>query len=118
VVRTFRGAPTLLRTSRFKEMVERDRLPYVQTHYFDRLAFDCALSGHESGRLVLYYEAIPGDKFMAYDVRFRNLEAISEEVDRRLALLEAGGPLEALPPCPVWMSKFCRFSPECGCGDS
>jgi hypothetical protein len=117
VVRTFRGAPTLLRTSRFKEMVERDRLPYVQSHYFDRLALDCALSGHESGRLVVYYEAIPGDKFMAYDVRFRRLEAVTEEADRRLALLEAGGPLEALPQCPAWMSRFCQFSPGCGCGD-
>jgi hypothetical protein len=67
--------------------------------------------------LVVYYEAIPGDKFMVYDVAFRHLEAILEEADRRLALLEGGGPLEALPPCPRWMSRFCQFSPGCGCGD-
>jgi len=117
VVRTFRGIPTLLRTSRFTEMVERHRLPYVQSHYFDRLAFDCALSGNDRGRLVVYYEAIPGDKFMVYDVAFRHLDAILEEADRRLGLLEGGGPPEALPPCPRWMSKFCAFAPGCGCGD-
>ena len=117
VVRTFRGVPTLFRSSRFREIVDRDRLPHAQPHYFDRLAFDCALAGQESGRLVLYYENLPGEKFMVYDVRLRNLDAIADEADRRLAVLEAGGPPEALPACPQWMSKFCRFAPACGCGD-
>jgi hypothetical protein len=87
------------------------------THYFDRLAFECALTGHERGRVVVYYKALEGDKFMVYDAIFKDLPAISAEADRRLALLEAGAPARELPPCPPWMAKFCNFAPQCGCGD-
>jgi hypothetical protein len=117
VVRIYRGVPTLFRSSRFREMVERHRLPNAQPHYFDRLAFDCALAGQSMGRLVLYYENIPGEKFMVYDVQLRQLSAILHEGERRLGVLEAGGPPELLPPCPSWMAKFCQFAPGCGCGD-
>ncbi len=117
IVRTYRGVPTLFRTSRLKEMVERQRLPHAQSHYFDRLAFDCAFSGHETGRLILYYERIAGEKFMVYDVQLRQLGAILHEGERRLGVLEAGGAPELLPPCPSWMAKFCSFTPECGCVD-
>jgi hypothetical protein len=112
----YRGVPTLLRTTRFTNMVPRDRLARTLTHQFDRLAFECALSGHQQGRLVLYYEAIPGTKIMAYDVWFKDLPAIAAEANRRLCLLETGAPAAELPPCPAWMAKFCSFSPQCGCG--
>lgn len=114
----FRDVPTLLRFTKFREMVERDRLPYAMGHYFDRLAFECALVNNDRGRLVLYYEVLPGDKFMVYDVSFKDLPAISAEADRRLALLESGAPPHELPACPTWMFKNCRFKDRCGCGDA
>ncbi len=112
-----RGIPTILRSTKLREMVERNRLPHVSTHYFDRLAFECALAGNASGRLVLYYEVLPDDKFMVYDVQWTGLDVIRAEADRRLGLLESGAPPEALPACPSWMAKFCKFAPDCGCGN-
>ena len=111
------GMPTLLRDPGWSQMVERRRLPAQFPYYFDRLAFECALSGRERGRLVLYYKALEGDKFMVYDMSFKDLDAIRAEADRRLALLEAGAPPEELPPCPAWMAKFCDYAPACGCAD-
>jgi hypothetical protein len=113
----FRDVPTLMRVTKFREMVERDRLPQAMGHYFDRLAFECALSGHSRGRLVLYYEVL-GEKFMVYDVGFKDVTAIIAEADRRLGLLEAGAAPSELPACPAWMFKFCRYRDRCGCGDA
>ena len=116
-VQTYRDVPTLLRTSRFTSMVERDRLPDTFPHYFDRLALECALTNIRKGRLVLYYEQIPGEKFMVYEVMFHSRDQILVEANRRLELLESGAPHSELPPCPAWMVKFCEFAPDCGCGD-
>jgi len=112
-----RDVPTLLRVTKFREMVERGYLPQAFGHYFDRLAFECALSGHERGRLVLYYELL-GEKFMVYEVGFKDLPAVHAEADRRLALLESNASPLDLPPCPSWMFKLCRFKDRCGCGDA
>ena len=116
-VGTYKGIPTILRSSKFRKMVPRERLPEDMSHYFDRLAFECSLAGREQGRLVLYYEVLPGDKFMVYDVTFKKLPAILAEADRRLALLESGAPPADLPACPSWMFKRCEFAPQCGCGN-
>jgi hypothetical protein len=115
-VATFQGIPTLLRSNRWPEMADRRELAERFPHYFDRLAFECALTRSERGRIIVYYEAIAGDKFMVYDVWWRDLAAIRAEAERRLALLEAGAPPGELPPCPPWMAKFCKFAPGCGCG--
>ena len=48
-------------------MVGRDYLVENFSHYFDRLAFECGLVGADRGRVVIYYEAIPGEKFMVYE---------------------------------------------------
>lgn len=114
-VNTYRGAPTILRTSKFRDMVQRARLGDAFPHYIDRLAIECALAGQERGRLIVYYEQLPGDKFMVYDLEFRDLGTIRQEADRRLALLEAGANPLDLPACPRWMSKFCLYAPRCGC---
>ncbi len=114
---SFRGKPTLFRTTRFRTMVDRNRLPYEMGHYFDRLAFECALTPSDQGRLVLYYEVLPGEKFMVYDVSFTDLAGIQVEADRRLQLLESNAPPNMLPPCPSWMAKWCEFAPTCGCGN-
>ena len=116
-VQTHRDVPTILRTPPFKSMVERDRLPDTFPHYFDRLALECALTNIRRGRLILYYERIPGEKFMVYDVMFRNRDQILAEGSRRLELLESGASHLELPPCPAWMAKLCEFAPDCGCGE-
>jgi hypothetical protein len=114
-VDTYRGTPTLLRVSGRGEMVERRRIAHALGHHVDRLAFACALLQAETGRLVVYYERL-GDKFMVYDIHFRDLPQIHAEADQRLALLESGAPPDQLPPCPAWMARTCRFAPRCGCG--
>ena len=68
LVTLYRGVPTIMRATKFTTMVERHHLAETLTHYFDRLAFECVLTGKEQGRLLLYYEALPGDKFIVYDI--------------------------------------------------
>jgi hypothetical protein len=112
----FQGLPTILRNNKQRKMIERSRLSEEVPHYLDRLGFECALVGSERGRLVIYYSQVPDDKFMVYDVWFRDRAAIRAEMERRLALLEGQAPPEQLPPCrPAWMARFCPFAPECGC---
>ena len=113
----YRDIPTILRTSRLMDMVERDRLLSFFSYYFDRLAFECALTNIRQGRLILYYERISTDKFMVYDVTFHSRNVILDEAKRRINLLQTGANYSDLPPCPVWMSRFCEFAPDCGCGN-
>jgi len=115
-VGTFRGVPTIFRSTRRPKMVDRTRLVEEFPYYFDRIAFECALSGQHTGRVVIYYEAVKDDKFMVYDVYFRDLDAINAEADRRLALLETGAAPEKLPPCePSWMPNYCPHTSRCAC---
>ena len=112
----FRDQPMILRNNKQSKMIERSRLSAEVPHYLDRLGFECALAGGEKGRLIIYYSTIPDDKFMVYDVWFKDLPAIRVEMERRRALLEEGAPPEELPPCrPAWMARFCSFAPGCGC---
>ena len=113
----YNDIPTILRTSRVRDMIQRDNLPSFFSYYFDRLAFECALTNIRQGRLILYYEQIPGDKFMVYDISFHNREAIMSEVKRRINLLESNAPITDLPSCPSWMAGYCEFSPNCHCAD-
>ncbi len=114
-----RDVPAILRVSKRRELFHRERLVADAPHYIERLGFECALAGSERGRLILYYAALPDDKFMVYDIWFRDLGAIKAEMQRRLDLLEAGAPPSELPGCqPGWLSRFCDFAPACGCGDA
>jgi hypothetical protein len=115
-VGTFRGVPTIFRSTRRSKMVERSQLVEEFPYYFDRIAFECALSGQNTGRVVIYYEAVKNDKFMVYDVYFRDLDGIKAEADRRLTLLEAGAAPDQLPPCePSWMPNYCPHAARCAC---
>ncbi|HXF83457.1 MAG TPA: hypothetical protein VNN19_11975 [bacterium] len=114
----FQEMPTRLSTTRLREMVDRRRLVTAFPWIFDRLAFECALSDRAWGRVVLYYELLPDDKFMVYDVAFADLSAIHAEAERRLALLETEASPALLPPCPSWMARTCRYRDRCGCGDA
>lgn len=117
-VRLHRGLPTLLKSSKARDFIERKRLPTERPWNVDTLAFQCALLGTDTGRLVLYYEAIPENKFMVYDVMFSDLQAVRAEAERRLRLLESGASPAELPPCPAWMAKNCPYRDRCGCGDA
>jgi antitoxin (DNA-binding transcriptional repressor) of toxin-antitoxin stability system len=115
-VGTFRGVPTIIRSTKKARMVDRPNLVEEFPYYFDRIAFECALSGKETGRVVIYYESVKDDKFMVYDVHFRNLAEILAEADRRLALLESGAPPDRLPACePGWMPNYCSLGARCAC---
>ena len=114
-VQLYQEAPTILRAPKVRDMVERSDLARFFSHYFDRIALECALLDSRRGRVILYYESIPGDKFMVYDVIFSDVAAIRDEAERRLGLLESGAPHTELPPCPSWMAKYCSFAPGCEC---
>jgi hypothetical protein len=116
LVQVQQNLPTILRDPKFYSLVERERLPRAFPHYFLRLGFDCALTDHVQGRLLVYYPNIPKEdiKLMVYDVTFRNLAAIKAEALRRVELLgKATSPLE-LPKCPSWMCRYCDYKFECG----
>ncbi len=117
-VRLYKEVPTILKPTRARNFIERTRLPADRPWNVDTLAFQCALAGIEKGRLVLYYETLPDDKFMVYEMMFSNLPAIREEAERRLHLLESGAPPSELPACPAWMAKMCPYRDRCGCGDA
>ncbi len=116
LVQVCQNLPTILRPPKFYSLVERERLPWTFPHYFLRLGFDCALTDHSQGRLLLYYPKVPKEdaKLMVYDVTFRNLNAIKTEIWHRIELLgKATSPLQ-LPKCPSWMCPYCNYRFECG----
>jgi hypothetical protein len=112
----FHDLPTLIRSTKRREMIPRDRLSTDAPYYVDRLAFECAIADRPRGRLIVYYSSQPDDKFMVYDFWFRDLPAIRAEMQRRLGLLESRAPADQLPACePDWMAKLCDFGDRCAC---
>ncbi|OIP26165.1 MAG: hypothetical protein AUK39_05355 [Dehalococcoidia bacterium CG2_30_46_19] len=116
LVRLRQGLPTMVRISKFRSLVERERLPSSFPHYFYRLGFDCALTDHPKGRLFLYYANVSEEnaKLMVYDVSFRNLGDIKAEAIRRVELLEKATSPAQLPRCPSWLCRYCSYRDECG----
>jgi hypothetical protein len=116
LVQTWQNVPTILRDPKFSSLVERERLPRTFSHYFLRLGFDCALTKHAKGRLLVYYARVPKEdaKLMVYDVTFKNLDAIETEALRRVELLEKASAVLQLPKCPSWMCPYCDYRLECG----
>lgn len=116
MVRVWQDRPTILRDPKFSSLVDRERLPRTFPHYFLRLGFECALTGHSRGRLMTYYVKVPKEdaKLMVYDVRFRSLDAIRVEALRRIGLLEKAEGAGTLPRCPSWMCSYCDYGAECG----
>ncbi|HEU65606.1 MAG TPA: hypothetical protein ENN57_02940 [Chloroflexi bacterium] len=116
LVRTWQNLPTILRDPKFSSLVERERLPRTFSHYFLRLGFDCALTTHTRGRLLVYYAKVPKEdaKLMVYDVTFRKLDAIKAEALQRVKLLETARGALQLPKCPSWMCSYCDYRLECG----
>lgn len=116
LVRVHRDLPTILRVPKFQSLVERQRLPWAFPHYFLRLGFECALTGHARGRLLLYYANVDKEdaKLMVYDVSFRSLNSLQTEALRRVELLETASSPFQLPKCPSWMCRNCEYRFECG----
>ncbi len=116
LVQIWQNVPTILRDPKFSSLVERERLPRTFSHYFLRLGFDCALTKHSQGRLLVYYAKVPKEdaKLMVYDVTFKNLDAIEAEALRRIELLEKASAVLQLPKCPSWMCSYCDYRLECG----
>ena len=116
LVRIRQNLPTIERVTKFQSLVERHQLAWAFPHYFLRLGFECALTDHPQGRLLLYYANVPREdaKLMVYDATFRNLPALKTEAVHRVELLEkATSPLQ-LPKCPSWMCSNCAYKFECG----
>ena len=62
----------------------------------------------DRARLVLYYSAIPDDRIMVYDVRFRDGAATLTEAARRIQLFESKATPADFPACgPDWMPEHC-----------
>ena len=116
LVQTWQNLPTILRDPKLSSLVERERLPQMFPHYFLRLGFDCALTNHTRGRLLVYYVKVFKEdaKLMVYDVTFKNLDAIKAEALRRVELLEKAKTALQLPKCPSWMCPYCDYRLECG----
>lgn len=116
LVQVWQGIPTILRDPKFASLVERERLPRTFPHYFLRLGFECALTNHAQGRLVIYYANVPKEdaKLMVYDVAFKNLSAIAAEGLRRIELLQKATTVFELPKCPSWMCPNCDYRVDCG----
>jgi len=116
LVRVHQNLPTVERVTKLQSLVGRERLARTFPHYFLRLGFECALTDHSQGRLLLYYANVPREdaKLMVYDATFRNLHTVKTEALRRVELLEkATSPLQ-LPKCPSWMCPNCSYKFECG----
>jgi len=116
LVRVHRDLPTILRVPKFQSLVERQRLPWAFPHYFLRLGFECALTGHQKGSVLLYYANVDKEdaKLMVYDVSFRSLNSLQTEALRRVGLLETASSPFDLPKCPAWMCRNCEYRLECG----
>lgn len=117
----FRGDPLLLRTSRAWDPIAPEDLVRRAPQYALELGYRCAVTGRQSGVLLLGYERAESDsdRLEALEVRFtsitpfaRRVREGSEELAR--ALLERR-PSE-LPACPAWMVADCPYAAECGCG--
>jgi len=116
LVQLYQNLPTILRDPKFSSLVERERLPWKFPHYFIRLGFECALTDHAHGRLLVYYANVLKEdaKLMVYDVTFKNLAALKAEALRRAELLAKAHSTYELPRCPSWMCPNCGYKSECG----
>ena len=110
------GIPIMVETVEMDTMIPRKELPSIFPHYFDKLAFICALTNSPKSRLILYYQNIYKNKFMIYDVIFKNRNEILQEFDKRLDNLINNTDHTMLPKCPKYIVKYCQYSTICECG--
>ena len=110
--------PVVFETVEMDTMIGRKDLPFIFPHYFDKLAFICALTKSRKSRLILYYQNIYKNKFMVYDVIFQNGNQILQELDKRIHNLINNTDHTILPKCPESIFKYCQYLEVCECSQS
>jgi len=119
----FRGRPLLVRTSRAWARFREDALLARSPQYPLELGLRCAVTGTDSGIVVLGFERakVDADRVQVLEVRFRSLTPFSRRIrERRRELAEAlrtRNP-KALSVCPEWMIADCPYRSECGCAEA
>jgi hypothetical protein len=118
----FRGSPLLVRTSRAWSRYRPEEMVPRSPQYALELGLRCAVTGGESGWLVLGYERAETDvdRLQVFEIRFDSVTPFSrmfrERVEGLRTALRDRAPAR-LPPCPSWMVADCPYRAECGCGD-
>ena len=118
----FRGRPLLVRTSRAWSRFRPEDLVARSPQYALELGLRCAVTGTDSGLVVVGFEraGTDRDRIEVLEVRFRSLAPFSRQLSERSRDLAAAlrdlDP-RSLPPCPEWMVPDCRYRSECGCGE-
>ena len=102
-------------------IVEAETLLSERPEYVEQLGMYCALVGIPNGRVLSLTVREDGSVggVRAAEVRFRDIDAIREEMRRRAALLRecwASRTPDRLPRCP-WFDRGCEFraGPTCDC---
>jgi hypothetical protein len=116
----FRGRPLLVRTSRAWERYRPDELVERSPQYALELGLRCAVTGTDSGVVVIGFERAETDRdrIQVLEVRFRSVTPFSRMLrERGRALAEAlrDRTPESLHACPAWMVEDCPYRSACGC---
>jgi len=116
----FRGRPLLLRTSRAWSRFRPEELLTRSPQYALELGLRCAVTGTDTGLLVVGFERAETDRerIQVLEVRFRSLTPFSRwlrERSRSLGTALRDDTPEGLTPCPEWMVSDCPYRSECGC---
>ena len=114
-VDTLSNIPFIIETVENDNMISRKDLPSIFPHYFDKLAFICALTKSRKARLILYYQKIYKNKFMVYDVIFQNGNEILQELDKRINDITNTTDYTTLPKCHESHFKYCQYLEVCEC---
>ena len=114
-VSTLSNIPFVIETVETDTMIGRKDLPNIFPHYFDKLAFICALTKSRKSRLILYYQNIYKNKFMVYDVIFQNGNEILQELDKRINGVTNATDHTTMTKCPESIFKYCQYIEVCEC---
>jgi len=110
--------PIEVKTASFA--VDPEKLMSDRPDHVEQLGMYCALAGRSTGRLItVAAHDTTVEELRTVDVQFRDLSAISAEMERRAGELRSGladGRVEALPRCR-WFDRGCEFQTErvCDC---
>jgi len=117
----FRGVPMLLRTSRAWARFRAEELVARFPQYALDLGLRCAVTGTDSGLLVVGFERAESnrDRLLVLELRFSSLTPFSRmyrERSQGLADAVRDRAPARLASCPGWMTTDCPYRSECGCG--
>lgn len=116
----FRGRPLVMRTSRARSRIRANDLVRRAPQYALDLGLRCAVTGTDSGIVVVGFERPEHDpdRLEVLEIRFSSLTLFSRiyrERSRGLATALRERTPTTLPPCPAWMAQDCPYRSECGC---